>query len=267
MRAFITASLFATFRPATSHYVFAHLIVNDTLFPEWQYIRKFDPVVKNESAGEGLFGPYVDPLYNFTTPDLRCGRGAFHNGADTEVATVLAGTQVGFQVGLPSYESDQKVEVVGHTGPGSAWLSKAEGTLEAYQGDGEWVKIAQIVARDAEERKSFPASRKEFDWALYAQHSWNFTIPATTPPGEYVLRIEHLYPTPPSPTSILNKGTQWYVSCAHIRILGDGGAEFEPTVRIPGLYVEGQRDVFFDSRTADFNLSAYTPPPPLVWAG
>lgn len=45
----------------------------------------------------------------------------------------------------------------------------------------------------------------------------NFTIPEKTPPGKYLLRIEHLY------ISAYYKATQMYINCAHIEIFGPGG--------------------------------------------
>jgi len=35
-----------------------------------------------------------------------------------------------------------------HPGPASAWMSKAPGELDTYEGDGEWFKIAAVGASD-----------------------------------------------------------------------------------------------------------------------
>jgi len=48
----------------------------------------------------------------------------------------------------------------------------------------------------------------------------NFTIPKTTPPGKYLLRMEQLMPMS------TGYNAQFYVSCAHINIVGHGGGEF-----------------------------------------
>jgi Auxiliary Activity family 9 (formerly GH61) len=64
----------------------------------------------------------------------------------------------------------------------------------------------------------------------------NFTIPLTTPPGKYLLRVEHLYVRPAFNT------TQFYIECAQIEVLGPkGGREARtPTpeymVKFPGAY-------------------------------
>jgi hypothetical protein len=64
----------------------------------------------------------------------------------------------------------------------------------------------------------------------------NFTIPTTTPPGKYLLRVEHLYVRPAFNT------TQFYIACAQIEVLGQvGGGEVrkpepEYMVKFPGAY-------------------------------
>lgn len=42
-------------------------------------------------------------------------------------------------------------------------------------------------------------------------------IPELTPPGEYLLRVEHIYPW------AKRNQTQFFVNCAQIKILGPGG--------------------------------------------
>lgn len=46
----------------------------------------------------------------------------------------------------------------------------------------------------------------------------NFTIPRTTPPGKYLMRVEQLYPL----SSRFND-TQFYIACAQLDIKGPGG--------------------------------------------
>lgn len=58
----------------------------------------------------------------------------------------------------------------------------------------------------------------------------NFTIPATTPPGKYLARVEHFFIQ-----SIYNT-TQQYINCAHIEIVGPGGGTPGPAVKFPGAY-------------------------------
>jgi hypothetical protein len=48
---------------------------------------------------------------------------------------------------------------------------------------------------------------------------FNFTIPRTTPPGKYLMRIENFYPTP------YIDYQQFYVNCAFVNIMGPGGGK------------------------------------------
>lgn len=68
---------------------------------------------------------------------------------------------------------------------------------------------------------------------------WNFTIPATTPPGNYLVRWESIFPN--------TQDAQFYVNCAHVKIVNEGAA-VEPgekyLVKIPGVYVRGQKGEF-----------------------
>jgi hypothetical protein len=45
----------------------------------------------------------------------------------------------------------------------------------------------------------------------------NFTIPQTTPPGKYLVRVEHFNISPDY------NGTQMYVNCAQVDVSGPGG--------------------------------------------
>jgi hypothetical protein len=60
----------------------------------------------------------------------------------------------------------------------------------------------------------------------------NFTIPETTPPAKYLLRIEQFMP------SASFNDTQWYVNCAHVNIIGSGGGSLEGYnyAKFPGTY-------------------------------
>jgi hypothetical protein len=63
---------------------------------------------------------------------------------------------------------------------------------------------------------------------------YNFTIPASTPPGSYLLRFEHIFPN--------EVDAQYYVNCAHVEIVSSGEDEGTPgpLVKIPGVYTRGQ---------------------------
>lgn len=58
----------------------------------------------------------------------------------------------------------------------------------------------------------------------------NFTIPKTTPPGKYLVRVEHFNISP------YYNGTQQFINCAHVEVTGPGGGTPGPTIKFPGGY-------------------------------
>ncbi|CAI6334589.1 unnamed protein product [Periconia digitata] len=108
-------------------------------------------------------------------------------------------------------------------------------------------------------RPPFPASLPLLSGAT----KWNFTIPASTPSGLYLVRFEQMFPNP--------QDAQFYVNCAHIEVVNDNGTPgaLPDGVKIPGVYTRGQKDVYFS--TYDYglkgSLDGYTTPAPEVWTG
>ncbi|KAF2189224.1 lytic polysaccharide monooxygenase [Zopfia rhizophila CBS 207.26] len=233
---------------ARGHYVFSRFLVNNTVTEQWQYVR-------NLTLGESLSPPFNDqymPYYDIYDANVRCGRGAATSGPGTETATVMAGDEVGFVVGRSADEPLQPY-VIYHNGPGQAYLSKAPtDDLNHYIGDGDWFKIGALVAKN------------DMAWVTRDQTGMNFTIPKTTPPGKYLLRVEHLYVQ-----STFNS-TQFYISCAQINIVGPGGGIPGPMVKFPGAYDLSDPGIWVPIDYYDYpprNLTRYVPPGPPVWKG
>ncbi|KAF1992825.1 lytic polysaccharide monooxygenase, partial [Amniculicola lignicola CBS 123094] len=192
------------------------------------------------------------PFYDIYSPDIRCGRGASASGIGTQTATIHAGSKVGFIVGR---SADEPLEpyIIYHNGPGQAYLSKApDGDLDHYQGDGDWFKIAYL------------GPETDTWWMTRGQTGMNFTIPGTTPPGMYLLRVEHLYVQ-----SAFNS-TQFYVACAQVNVQGPGGGLPGPLVKFPGAYALDDEGILVKPEIYDWpnsNLLQYRPPGPPVWEG
>jgi hypothetical protein len=128
-----------------------------------------------------------------------------------------------------------------HPGFASAWLSKSPtDDLTAYMGDGDWFKILTVTGRTEQSLDyNLPENAQFYDyfksvWGTFRLDSYNFTIPASTPPGSYLLRFEHIFPN--------EVDAQFYVNCAHVEIVSSGEDEGtpEPLVQIPGVYTRGQ---------------------------
>lgn len=88
-----------------------------------------------------------------------------------------------------------------------------------------------------------------------------FTIPAATPPGDYLFRIEHIG----LHSATAAKGAQFYISCAQITVTGSGSGTPGPLVAFPGAYKATDPglmiNIYYPVPTT------YTMPGPAVWKG
>lgn len=192
------------------------------------------------------------PMYDLSSEDIRCGRGATKSGPGTKTADILPGSTMSFIVGR---SADEPLEpyIIYHNGPGQAYLSRApDGDLDRYEGDGEWIKIGYLGPMD------------DTNWSTRGQTGMNFSIPETTPPGKYLLRVEHLYVR-----SEFNS-TQFYVACAQVNVLGEGKGDMGKGVRFPGAYRLEDPGIWVGEEMYEWplkGLSRYVPPGPPVWRG
>ncbi|KAM7196860.1 Glycoside hydrolase [Naviculisporaceae sp. PSN 640] len=251
------------FQGASGHYVFSRFMFNNTVTEQWEYVRN---ISIGQAPDSGLWDQYM-PLYDIYSEDIRCGRGAWISGGETNTATVFAGDEVGFVVGR---SADEPLEpyIIYHNGPAQAYLSKFTSSpesadLTSYQGDGEWFKIASLGALN------------DTYWITRDKTGVNFTIPRSTPPGQYLLRVEHLYVR-----SWFN-GTQFYVACAQVDILPprggsglDRGDARMPTegymVKFPGAYHLEDEGILVQEHIYEWPASGlleYKAPGPDVWTG
>ncbi|GAB1315561.1 hypothetical protein MFIFM68171_05771 [Madurella fahalii] len=257
MRPSLAAILGAVLAPgALGHNIQGILLVNGTATPEWKYVRDVAPHFDDSDWPEGNEFPKTPPMLDINHPNITCGRNAFAAASRTETADVLAGSEVGFRV---SYSASGQFGLFYHQGPAQIYLSQAPNNdLEHYQGDGDWFKIAYAG----------PVHNNK--WSITREPDFNFTIPKTTPPGRYLMRIENFMPTNQFNYS------QWYVNCAHINIIGPGGgtptgfAKFPGTYKIddPGIFIPIEQYVGYGTvEDEDMRLLEYKPPGPAVWTG
>ncbi|KAF2677311.1 lytic polysaccharide monooxygenase, partial [Lentithecium fluviatile CBS 122367] len=176
------------------------------------------------------------------TPDHRCGRDAWKPSPWTGIVDVIAGDTVGFGI-------ETTWDSVTHIGPGLAYLAKKPVGVELSQwdGDGDWVKIDY----------KGPITKK------------TTTVSMTTPPGQYLLRVEQIYPS-------LGNESQFYVNCAQINIIGPGGGTPTDFARFPGTYKVdeaalslpvGEEHVVGNDVRWEHGFLPYVPPGPPVWTG
>ncbi|KAF2661708.1 lytic polysaccharide monooxygenase [Lophiostoma macrostomum CBS 122681] len=243
---------------ADAHWIFDRIVYENKWTQPYEYVREVSPAnVNNDLA---LIYPNTDP----DSVDLRCGRNATLGWSQPKTAPLNAGDSLGFIVNLASVAHGRMY----HPGFASAWLSKAPSDdLNSYLGDGDWFKIMSVTGRTAQSFNTSNPALKYDDskvmWGAYNSDSWNFTIPATTPPGKYLVRFEYIFPNVDD--------AQFYLGCAHIDVKNSGTVGTPgPLVKIPGVYKRGQPDVYFSSY--DYYLSSkhiedFVAPYPPVWQG
>ncbi|KAF2180124.1 lytic polysaccharide monooxygenase [Zopfia rhizophila CBS 207.26] len=255
MKFFIFSTLRLILSTGSAHETFGNLVVNGTVTPKWKYVR--------DVAGEPYWAtqPNVDPEYakrypffDLFSPWMTCGRDAYKSAMTTETASVIAGSELGMWVSNVWNSSN----LIFHDGPGQVYMSRAPNDdLEHYDGKGDWFKIATVGVKS------------DTAWQLRWTLGPNFTIPATTPPGHYLLRVEHFQP------SRLTNTSQWYVNCAHINVIGPGGGMPTGSAKFPGAYdledpgihVEDRMDMITPVQGVKIDLSGYVAPGPPVWKG
>ncbi|OBT68201.1 hypothetical protein VE03_02366 [Pseudogymnoascus sp. 23342-1-I1] len=210
----------------SAHYRWTSLVLNGQVTEPYEYVRQ------NTN--------YNSPVTDVQSNDFRCNVGGLSSGSSTKTATVNAGDTVGMALDQETY----------HPGPTSIYLSKAPSSAASYDGSGPWFKISEIGAQIA------PGS---ITFQNIASHT--FKIPGSTPPGEYLLRAEHIGLHGASSPG----GAQFYISCAQIKINGSGGGNPGPTIQIPGSIQASdpgvQIGIYYPIPTS------YDVPGPSVWQG
>lgn len=158
----------------SAHYFFDKLIVNGKETASFQYVRsntrpnKYNPTKWNN-------------VRDNMTPDMsdfRCNKGAFTFAGKTGVAEIKAGSKVALKLAVNAH--------IQHPGPSLVYMSKAPNGVKNYQGDGDWFKIFE----DSVCNKNADFTREA--WCSYNKDRVEFTIPADTPDGEYLIRPEHI---------------------------------------------------------------------------
>ncbi|KAK1990953.1 fungal cellulose binding domain-containing protein [Colletotrichum falcatum] len=215
------------------HYIFSQLFVNGKAAGgDYSYIRK----------NTNTYMPsYTSEVMN--SPDLRCNKGA--TSATAQTYTVASGSKLGFKLSFN--------ELIEHPGPGIVYMSKAPGELNGYDGSGDWFKVYETGLCGSK-------PNVDTDWCTWQKDRIEFTIPAATPPGNYLVRVEHI---------AIHEGhvgkAQFYMECAHIKVTGNGAGTPGPLVKIPGVYKSTDPGIAYNKWSN--SPPAYVIPGPAVWKG
>ncbi|KAI0134080.1 glycosyl hydrolase family 61-domain-containing protein [Xylariales sp. AK1849] len=239
---------------AQCHFTFVRVAHND----EWQAPTRF---IRNKTT------PYEEDTtpdtnvntrdYNFPTywtdrpESARCGRDNLAHAADTEVLTIRAGDTLEFAHqryepdqwtddmwynctygrGSCDPENAQHIMDINHPGPFVAHLSQVPNgqDVRTYDGSGEWVKIFTL---GLEMRDTDPPVH----WLAYNNQQlpgrFLFKIPSQTPAGQYLLRVDEIWPGLEEPGFSHALG-QFYPSCAQLLVESDVSGPLPEGIRIP----------------------------------
>ncbi|KAF2462869.1 uncharacterized protein BDR25DRAFT_385417 [Lindgomyces ingoldianus] len=212
---------------ALAHWNYNNLIVNGKVVGSpYQYIR---PTTNSNS-----------PITDVGSTNMRCNQGG-GSGSSTQTYTVKAGDEVGFGI----------ADVFGHPGPQQVYLSKAPSTAATYDGSGSWVKIYSLTTSSI--------ASDGIKWASDGIKSFRFTLPSSTPPGEYLLRAEGLALHGASTKG----GAQFYIGCAQLKVTGSGSGSLNQSVKFPGAYTGSEPGILINLYWP--TPTNYTVPGPAVW--
>lgn len=162
-------------------------------------------------------------MTSLSDPALRCYELDSTQASLTKIATVAAGSSVGFKANQPVF----------HNGYFSAYLSPASpGADSTSAGTGAtWFKIWDWGPT---------VSGNQLVWPSLNAQQVTFTIPKSVPSGQYLLRVEHV-------ALHIQNSPQFYISCAQLSITGGGSGNPPEKVAIPGVYKGNEPGLFFVS--------------------
>ncbi|KAK4156346.1 glycoside hydrolase [Chaetomidium leptoderma] len=228
---FLTGLLLAA-TAVEAHYTFPRLVVNGK--PEekdWSVTR----MTKNAQSKQGIENP--------TSADIRC----YTSQTAANVATVPAGSTI-------HYVSTQQIN---HPGPVQYYLAKvpAGSSAKTFDGSGAvWFKIGTAMpTMDANKQLVWPGQN--------TYETIKATIPANTPDGEYLLRVEQIA----LHMAMQANKAQFYLACSQIQITGGGSGTPGPLVALPGAYKSNDPGILVNLNV--IQADAYKPPGPAVWSG
>ena len=201
------------FLPSLSLTSLQRISVNDQQYPQLVGLRAPDQ---------------PNPTYDVNSPDLTCGKVALTNN---EVIAMAGGDRIGawwgHVIGGEQWPNDADHPIArSHHGPVTAWLAKVDDAATAQ------VSSALKFFKIAEDNLDLATNTWGVD-NMVANGGWAyFDLPTCIAPGDYLLRVELLA----LHSAYDSMGAQFYVSCANVRVSGDGTFTPSETYSIPGAY-------------------------------
>ncbi|KFA73044.1 hypothetical protein S40288_03256 [Stachybotrys chartarum IBT 40288] len=236
------------------HFTFVRLAHNGEWKAPTQYFRNKTELFEElpNPYSNNYFRLYNDPTFLTDYPDsVRCGRDTLAHAADTEVLVVQAGDtlEIAHTRKSPDTWADEQwydcpngrgscdpldpdwTMDFNHPGPLLAHLSKvpAGGDIHTYDGSGEWVKIHSVGLELNDDGS--------LHWLAYNYQGlpsrFVFRIPEQTPAGDYLLRLDLIWPGLYQPPIYVGGQAQMYASCAQISVKSNVNGSLPQGIRIP----------------------------------
>ncbi|KAJ6531698.1 glycosyl hydrolase family 61-domain-containing protein [Mycena sp. CBHHK59/15] len=215
----------------SGHYILPELIVGGVNASAWQYVRQ----TNNWQD--------LNPVTDVSTTDIRCYTSLESGTAST--VTVAAGSTVGFAVGAGTLY---------HAGVVNVYMAKAPTGTDVASWDGSgnvWFKIHEVSAvTDGGTSITFPAEELA---------EVTFPIPAQTPSGQYLIRIEHIA----LHVATTFGGAQFYIACGQVQVTNGGAGTPGPLVAFPGAYTGNEPGILINIYWPI--PTSYVQPGPPVW--
>ncbi|KAI1788679.1 glycoside hydrolase [Ganoderma leucocontextum] len=218
-----------------AHYTLLDLIANGTTFADWVYVRETENHYSN--------GPITD----VTSPEFRCYElDMSATPGETSIATVLAGSTVGFKANSDFY----------HPGYFSVYMSPASPAANSPEaGTGQtWFKVWEDPPVYENGALVFP---------LETSDQFTFAIPKNLPSGQYLVRGEQIA----LHVAETFGGAQFYIGCAQVNVVNGGSGTPGPLVSIPGVYTGNEPGILINIYNLPADYPGYMSPGPAVWSG
>ncbi|KAF6832223.1 fungal cellulose binding domain-containing protein [Colletotrichum plurivorum] len=207
---------------ASAHYTFDKLLLNGAQQGgDNTYIRKHQNgymPTKFKNIPSGSISP--------NDVDFACNKGA---AAAAQVIKVKAGDKIGLK---QAYGGTGML----HPGPTQVYMSPVS-DAKSDKGAGSWYKVHQSLLCTAGSAESLRTNA----WCSYGEDNVWFTVPATVPNGQYLVRGEHI-----GLHGAHDGQAEFYYACAQVEVSGNSASSMPGTgVKIPGVYKQADAPVNF----------------------
>ncbi|WYZ35157.1 hypothetical protein EsH8_I_001433 [Colletotrichum jinshuiense] len=219
---YVLSAVLGLVSSTSAHYTFDKVILNGVQQGgDNTYVRKHQNSympTKFKNIPSGSIAP--------TDADFTCNKGAT---AAAKVLTVKAGDKVALK---------QAFGGTGmlHPGPSQFYMTPVSNAA-SDKGTGNWYKVHQSLLCTAGSAESLRSNA----WCSYGEDNVSFTVPATIPNGQYLVRGEHI-----GLHGAHDGQAEFYYACAQVQVTGNSATSMPGTgVKIPGVYKQADAPVNF----------------------